>query len=58
MEVHVWARPVPWPHSQQKACPQRHTTRLHPPAFSTGLAHLGQALVLALSQEAVSLPSW
>ena len=28
MAVHVWARPVACPHSQQKACPQRHSTRL------------------------------
>ena len=29
MLVQVCARPVPCPHSQQKAWPQRHTTRLH-----------------------------
>jgi hypothetical protein len=29
MLVQVWARPVACPHSQQKACPQRHSTRLH-----------------------------
>lgn len=28
MLVHVWARPVACPHSQQKAWPQRHSTRL------------------------------
>jgi hypothetical protein len=29
MLVQVWVRPVACPHSQQKACPQRHSTRLH-----------------------------
>lgn len=28
MTVHVWARPVACPHSQQNAWPQRHSTRL------------------------------
>ena len=42
---------------QPRTCPQRQTTRLQPPAFSTGLVHLGQGLVLAFSQEAVSVPS-
>ena len=57
MFVHVWVRPVACPHSQQKAWPQRHSTRLQPPFFSTGLEHLGQGLVLAESQLEVSLPS-
>jgi hypothetical protein len=33
-------------------------TRLQPPFFSTGLAHLGQGFVLAVSQWEVSLSSW
>jgi len=34
------------------------TTRLQPPFFSTSLPHLGQGLVLAVSQFLVSLSSW
>lgn len=37
---------------------QVHMTRLQPPFFSTGLPHLGQGLVLAVSQFFVSLSSW
>jgi hypothetical protein len=37
--------------------PPRHPPT-HPPFFSTGLLHLGQGLVLALSQLEVSLPSF
>lgn len=57
MDVHVWSRPVAWPHSQQKHWPQVHCTRLQPPFFSTALAHFGHGLVLAVSQWDVSLSS-
>mmetsp|Transcript_19860 Transcript_19860/g.63211 ORF Transcript_19860/g.63211 Transcript_19860/m.63211 type:complete len:273 (-) Transcript_19860:240-1058(-) len=54
MAVHVWSRPVAAPHSQQKACPQRHPTRLQPPFFSTSFPHLGHGLVCAVIQLLVS----
>ena len=45
--------------NRQQSCtwPHLHTTRLQPPFFSTWLRHLGQGLVLVLSQFAVSLSS-
>ena len=44
---HAHAKALTWPHL--------HITRLQPPFFSTILAHLGQGLVLAMSQLRVSL---
>ena len=45
------------PATQPPSHPATHPAT-HPPFFSTGLLHLGQGLVLALSQLEVSLPSF
>ena len=50
---------APWQRAlRARTWRQTHMTRLQPPFFSTGLPHLGQGFVCAVSQFFVSLSSW